>query len=72
MNTSEHEMNTNVEVIKDIEESDAEPALYSVVDGIRSQKGNATFNYSARKKIEEYLENKILIKLTCDTFDDIG
>lgn len=65
-------MNTNVEVIKDIEESDAEPALYSVVDGIRSQKGNAAFNYSARKKIEEYLENKILIKLTCDTFDDIG
>lgn len=65
-------MNTNVEVIKDIDESDAEPAFYSVVDGNKSQKGNATYNYSARKKIEEYLENKILIKLTCDTFDDIG
>ena len=65
-------MNTNVEVIKDIDESDAEPALYSVIDGTKSQKGNATFNYSARKKIEEYLENKILIKLTNDTFDDIG
>jgi len=65
-------MNTNVEVIKDIEESDAEPALYSMVDVVKSQKGNATFNYSARKKIEEYLENKVLIKLTCDTFDDMG
>jgi len=72
MNTSEHEMESNIEVIKDIDEGDAEPAFYSLSDGVRPQKSNASFNYSARKKIEEYLENKTLGKLTYDAFDDVG
>lgn len=72
MNTSEHEMSNKVEIVKELDDSDEEPAFFNLVDGIKSQKSNATFNYSARKRIEEYLENKNLTKLTWDTFDDLG
>jgi hypothetical protein len=72
MNTSEHELNSGAEAVKDSDEIEVEPGFYGAAEGIKTQKGSASFNYSARKKIEEYLENKILIKLTYDTFDDIG
>lgn len=72
MNTSEHEIESNIEVIKEIEDGDVEPAFYNVVDAARPHKSNASFNYSARKKIEEYLENKTLGTLTYDAFEDIG
>ncbi len=65
-------MESNIEIIKEIDEVEVEPAFINLVDGSRAQKGNASFNYSARRKIEEYLENKTLGKLTCDTFDDMG
>jgi len=61
-----------MEVIREMDEGDAEPAFYSVSEGVKPQKSNASFNYSARRKIEEYLENKTLGKLTYDAFDEVG
>ncbi|MCI0505032.1 MAG: hypothetical protein L0Z73_02880 [Gammaproteobacteria bacterium] len=72
MSTSEYELKGNAETVKDADNINAESAADSLNDTMQNLKSNASFNYSARKKIEEYLENKILTKLTRDTFDDYG
>jgi hypothetical protein len=72
MNTSENELKGNAETGKDTDNINAESAAGNLNDTMRNLKSNASFNYSARRKIEEYLENKILTKLTRDTFDDYG
>ena len=67
MNTSSHELLNTTDMETD---SDEESVLTLTVASVSGQKKYFSFNYSARKKIEEYLDNKAIFANTYDMFGE--